>query len=47
MTTEKLQLCSFSICHYLPSISINLKEKQQPFDASYIGLHNKLYFMGQ
>jgi glutathione S-transferase len=41
MTTEKLQLFSFSTCPYLQSIIINLKEKQQPFDVTYIDLVNK------
>jgi glutathione S-transferase len=41
MVTEKLQLFSFSTCPYLQSIIINLKEKQQPFDVTYIDLINK------
>jgi glutathione S-transferase len=45
MATEKFQLFSFSTCPYLQSIIINLKEKQQPFDVSYVDLYDKPSFL--
>jgi glutathione S-transferase len=45
MATEKLHLFSFSTCPYLQSIIINLKEKQKPFNVTYIDLSDKPNFI--